>query len=65
MIKIQELRALTDGELQEKIAFLKKELFDLRGKASGDKIEKPHRIREARKEIARILTLLKEKEKRP
>lgn len=65
MIKIQELRALTDGELQEKIVSLKKELFDFRGKSSGDKIEKSHHIREARKEIARILTILKEKEKRP
>ena len=64
MTKPEELRGSTVAELQEKIISLKKELFDLRGKAAGDKIEKPSRIREARKEVARILTILKEKEKK-
>lgn len=64
MIKPEELRGLTVEELQEKMLSLKKELFDLRGKASGDKIEKPSRIRDARKDVARILTILKEKEKK-
>ena len=64
MKKIEELRSLSNNDLQEKVITLKKELFTLRGKAVGDKMEKPSRIRQARKEIARILTLLKEKEKR-
>ena len=64
MTKPEELRGFTVEELQEKILSLKKELFDLRGKATGDKIEKPSRIRDARKEVARILTILKEKEKK-
>ncbi|MFH1857995.1 MAG: 50S ribosomal protein L29 [Candidatus Omnitrophota bacterium] len=63
MTKPQELRSLTVQELNEKTAMLRKELFDLRGKAVTDKIEKPSRIRQVRKEIARILTILKEKEK--
>ena len=64
MTKPGELRGLTADELHEKMLSLKKELFDLRGKASGDKIEKPSRIRKARKDVARILTILKEKEKK-
>lgn len=63
MTKIQELRTLTDAELKEKMLSLEKELFELRAKASTDKIEKPSRFREIRKEKARILTLLKEKER--
>jgi len=61
MTKPQELRGLTAVELNEKVSSLEKELFDLRGQAASGKIEKPSRIRQARKEIARILTILKEK----
>ena len=61
MTKPGELRGFTAVELQEKVSSLEKELFDLRGQASSGKIEKPSRIRQARKEIARILTILKEK----
>ena len=63
MTKPQELRSFTPGELKEKVTSLEKELFEIRGKAATDKVEKPGRIRIARKEIARILTILREKEK--
>lgn len=62
MTKPQDLRTLTPTELNEKLLSLKKELFEMRGKATAEKVEKPSRIRQSRKEIARILTLLKEKE---
>ena len=62
MTKPQELRALTPAELKEKVASLEKELFDLRTKTTTDKVEKPDSFRKMRKEIARILTILKEKE---
>lgn len=62
MTKPHELRALTPVELKEKVASLEKVLFELRSKATTDKVEKPDSFRKARKEIARCLTILKEKE---
>jgi len=62
MTKPDELRTLTANDLKEKIHLLEKELFEIRGKAEQGAVEKPSRIRAARKEIARIFTILKEKE---
>lgn len=64
-MKIQELRALTDKELKEKLPQMQKELFDLRDQARLGKIEKSSRIGQVRKEIARIHTILKEREREP
>ena len=60
-MKIQQLRALTDQELREKLPVFQKELFDLREQARLGKIEKSSRIGQTRKEIARIYTLLRER----
>ena len=62
MTKPDELRTLTANDLKEKIHLLEKELFEIRGKAEQGTVEKPSRIRAARREIARMLTLLREKE---
>ncbi|MBI4437003.1 MAG: 50S ribosomal protein L29 [Candidatus Omnitrophica bacterium] len=62
MTKASELRPLTANDLKEKIHLLEKELFEIRGKAEQGAVEKPSRLRAARKEIARMLTILKEKE---
>ena len=61
MTKPQELRTLSVGELKEKLDALHKSLFEIREKAIGGKVERPSQIRNQRKDIARILTLLKEK----
>ena len=61
-MKIQELRALSEKELEEKVPAFEKELFDLRGQARLGKIEKSSRIQQVRKEIARIKTILRERE---
>lgn len=63
MAKVEELKNLSRSELEEKISNLKKELFELKTLAKSARIEKPHRIRLIRKDIARIFTLLKEKER--
>jgi len=63
-LKASQLRDMTDDELAQKTNALKKELFDLRHQSKMGRIDKPHRIREARKEIARIETVLSER-KRP
>ena len=63
MLKREELKDLSRQELNEKLISLKKSLFEMRTQASTGRIEKPSKISEARHDIARILTVLKEKEK--
>jgi large subunit ribosomal protein L29 len=58
---VKELRALSDEELNSKIKESKKELFDLRLKQSTGSLEKPSRIHELRKNIARMNTILSER----
>ena len=58
---LKELRALSDEELNSKIKESKKELFDLRLKQSTGSLEKPSRIHELRKNIARMNTILSER----
>ena len=59
---VKELRALSNEELETKIKEAKKELFDLRLKQSTGSLEKPSKIRELRKNVARMQTILKERE---
>ena len=59
---LKELRALSNEELVNKIKESKKELFDLRLKQSTGSLDKPARIHELRKNIARMNTILAEKE---
>ena len=59
---LKELRALSSEELFNKIKESKKELFDLRLKQSTGSLDKPSRINELRKNIARMNTILAEKE---
>jgi len=59
---LKELRTLSDEELSSKIEESKKELFDLRLKNSTGSLEQPSKIREIRKNIARMKTILAERE---
>ena len=59
---VKELRNLSNEELVAKIKESKKELFDLRLKQSTGSLEKPSKIRELRKNVARMQTILKERE---
>jgi large subunit ribosomal protein L29 len=61
MLKTQELRNLSRQELQDKILDLKKTLFEMRSQAQTGRLEKPSRIKEMRRDIAKILTILQEK----
>lgn len=58
----ETLRALTSPELQEKARALRRELFALRMQRTSGRVENPGRFRQARREIARILTILGEKD---
>ena len=55
--KTEDLRAKTDDPLSEQLVSLKKEQFNLRFQAATNQLERPARIREVRRDIARIQTL--------
>lgn len=59
-MKTSELRNLTKDELSQRYNSLKEELFNLRFEAKTGKIEKPHRICQVKKDIAKIKTILRE-----
>ena len=61
MIKANELRNMTADEIRLKMEALKKELYALRTEAKAGRIEKPHKIHQARKDIARCETIMREK----
>ncbi|HEX9861528.1 MAG TPA: 50S ribosomal protein L29 [Nitrospirota bacterium] len=61
-MKANELRDQSADELNLKLADLKKEAFNLRFQLATGEIESPMRIREVRKTVAKIKTVLKEKE---
>lgn len=60
-MKASELRDLTQEELRQKEEELADRLFALRLQKSIGQLEKPSRIRNARVELARVLTVLREK----
>ena len=57
----EALRSLTSPELQERARALRRELFALCMQRTSGQVENPSRFRQARREIARILTILGEK----
>jgi len=57
-----ELRAMTDAQMAEQILSLKQELFNLRFQVAAYKNPVPSRFKQAKKEIARINTILRERE---
>lgn len=61
-MKINEIRKLTTEELMTKIEEYKKELFNLRFEQATGNLEKPSRIKDLRKTIARMKTILRERE---
>ncbi len=60
--KLNEVRQLNSEEIKQKLEAMSKELYELRYKASTSQVEKPHKIGEIRKDIARYKTILREKE---
>jgi large subunit ribosomal protein L29 len=60
-MKIDEIRSKTDDELSFELDKAKKELFELRMKASTQSIQSPAEITNLRREIARMNTILHER----
>jgi large subunit ribosomal protein L29 len=61
MTKPTDLRAKTDDQLGEELGNLKREAFNLRFQAATSQLEKPSRVKEVRRDIARIKTLQTER----
>ncbi len=57
MARIDDLKTRTDDQLTEQLGELKREQFNLRFQAATNQIEKPSRVREVRRTIAKIRTL--------
>ncbi len=61
-MKNSEIRKLTTEEINKKIDESKEELFNLRMKQATGSLENPSRIKELRKLVARLKTILRERE---
>ena len=62
-MKASELRDKTPDQLREELASLKKESFNLRFQQATGKLENNARMRSAKRDTARVLTILNEKSK--
>lgn len=61
-MSLLEIRELTDEELMETLTELKEEQFNLRFQVATNQLDNTSRIKDVKKEIARILTVLRERE---
>jgi large subunit ribosomal protein L29 len=61
--KVEDMRVKTDDQLSGDLAELKREAFNLRFQAATNQLERPARIREVRRDIARIKTLQTERQR--
>ncbi len=62
LLKIKDIRELSNKDLEGKIRDAKKELFNLRMKQATGTLEKPSKIKELRKDVARMKTVMRERE---
>ncbi len=60
--RAEDLRAKSDDELRAELTELKREQFNLRFQAATNQLDRPARIREVRRDIARIRTLQGERD---
>ena len=61
-MKVKEIRELSTEEINKKLVEAKEELFNLRFQQATGTLEKPSRIRDLRHTVARLKTVLKERE---
>ena len=61
-MKANRFRELSDQELQDRVAEYKSELLNLRFQLATGQLENPMRIREVRKNIARVKTVIRQRE---
>ena len=61
-VKATAMREMTEDEIRERITELRAELFNLRFRNSMKQLDNPLKIREGRRELARLTTVLNQKE---
>lgn len=61
-MKAKDIRKLSANELEAKLGELKEELFNLRFQLATGQLDNPMRIRAVRKDIARVKTIMRERE---
>ncbi len=60
-MNVKELREMNGEQLNAKLADLKKELFNLRFQHAVNQLDNPHKIADVKHDIARVMTVLREK----
>ncbi|MBN1586895.1 MAG: 50S ribosomal protein L29 [Candidatus Omnitrophica bacterium] len=60
-MRAQEIRQLSDDEIREKVQAFKEEMFNLRAQAASGQLDRSSHIAEVRHDIARALTILRER----
>ncbi|MGQ0715022.1 MAG: 50S ribosomal protein L29 [Gemmatimonadaceae bacterium] len=61
-MQASEIRELNDAEIRDRIAELQEERFRLRLRAATQPLEQPMRLRDVRRDIARLMTVLTERQ---
>jgi len=61
-MKVSEIREMTNEELQKELAELKSELFKLRFQLVTNQLDNPMKLKQVKKSIARIKTVMRERE---
>ncbi len=61
-MKIKEIVQMSDEELQTELARLRRHQFDIRAQAVTEKLEDPSMLRKTKRDIARILTVIRQRE---
>jgi large subunit ribosomal protein L29 len=64
-MKANDYRKMTEDELQKELDGLRKNLFQIRTKKITDVVEKSSVIRQTRRDVARVLTVLRERKAKP
>lgn len=62
MLEMKELNKMSTSDLEKKLAGVKKELFDLNLQKNTSSVEKTHQFKALKKDIARLLTSLNQKQ---
>jgi len=60
-VKATELREMTSEDLAKKLKELKEELFNLRFQHAINQLDNPHKIEDVKRDIARVMTIINEK----
>ena len=61
-MKVKEIRDMSASELNQKVASLKEELFNLRFQLAVNQLENSNRIGAVKKDIARVSTVIRQRE---